>query len=201
MADLKKWFPFKFKRSDNKPSTTSTSAGGGETVKSGESAVPARTSARAPALSQFASPFETFNRMARAMLSDPLFSRPLGLFEEVDRFFGDFAPERFVPSIDVTDDGKALVVSAELPGIDKDDVQLEVHDDALVIRGEKKHERATEEEGCYRTERYFGSFVRRVPLPRDLDVAHAEATFDKGVLTVRLPKAAREDEPQRIPLS
>ncbi|RMG98876.1 MAG: Hsp20/alpha crystallin family protein [Deltaproteobacteria bacterium] len=192
MADLKKWFPFKFKRNEDKKADTTTE-------KAQEtSAAPARRDAFAPML--FASPFESFNRMARAMLSDPFFSRPLSLFEDVDRFFGDFSPERFVPSVDVTDEGKALVVSAELPGMDKDDVQLEVHDGALVLRGEKKHERSTEEEGCYRTERYFGSFVRRIPLPRDLDVAHAEATFDKGVLTVRLPKTASEDEPQRIPL-
>ena len=195
MADLKKWFPFKFKRTEDKSGESKPAA-----AEAPESKAPAPVASGGLAPMWFSSPFESFNRLARAMLSDPFFSRPLSLFEDVDRFFGDFSPDRFVPSVDVTDEGKALVISAELPGMDKDDVQLEVHDGALVLRGEKKHERSTEEEGCYRTERYFGSFVRRIPLPRDLDVSGAEATFDKGVLTVRLPKAASEEEPQRIPL-
>jgi HSP20 family protein len=71
-----------------------------------------------------------------------------------------------------------------------------VHEGALTLRGHKKHEETKDGEGCYRTERYFGSFQRTIPLPLDVDRDKAEAKFEKGVLTVRLPKA-QPTEPQR----
>ena len=65
----------------------------------------------------------------------------------------------------------------------------------------EKHEEKHEEEGCYRTERFYGSFSRAVPLPVDVDLGAAEAKFDKGVLTVRFPKKEGEQKQQRIPVS
>jgi HSP20 family protein len=67
-------------------------------------------------------------------------------------------------------------------------VEVLLDDDSIVLRGEKKVESKTEEKGCYRVERAFGSFQRLIPLPEGIDVARAEAKFDKGVLTLRLPK-------------
>ncbi len=192
MADLKKWFPFKFRRHDRKSGERTPA----QETQLAPSPSPTQGGPLAPAW-----PAAQIPRLMQAMFSDPFFSHPLSLLSETDRFFGDFAPARFVPSVDIVDEGKAIKVSAELPGMDKEDVKLEVHDGGLLIRGEKTQENSREEEGCYRTERYYGSFVRQVPLPQDLDFEHAEATFDKGVLTVRLPKAERSGkEPTRIPV-
>ncbi|MCA9649072.1 MAG: Hsp20/alpha crystallin family protein [Myxococcales bacterium] len=186
MADLKKWFPFKFKRNTGE-------------AKAAEEKSPARVQATPASLfPAFGTPMGQL--MAR-MLDDPFFTRPLSMFGEHDRFFGDFSPAAFTPSVDVVDEGKAVKVTAELPGLDKDDIQLDVHEGMLTLRGHKKHEEKHEEEGCYRTERFYGSFSRAVPLPVDVDLGAAEAKFDKGVLTVRFPKKEGEQKQQRIPVS
>jgi HSP20 family protein len=110
---------------------------------------------------------------------------------ELDRWFGDYSPAAFQPRVDVVDEGNALRISADLPGIDRKDVEVLIEDGFLVLRGEKKHEARSEEKGCYRVERAFGAFQRVLPLPEDVDVERAEAKFDKGVLTLRLPKTSR----------
>jgi HSP20 family protein len=142
-------------------------------------------------------------RFMERMFSDPFFTRPSSLLGEMDRFFGDFAPTKFSPSIDLVDQGSHLQVTAELPGLDKGDIELSVQEGALMLRGEKKHEESKREDGCYRTERYFGSFHRSIPLPMDVDLEKAEAKFDKGVLTVRFPKApkAEAEQSRKIPVT
>lgn len=103
-------------------------------------------------------------------------------------WFGDFSSSRFHPRIDVVDDGEALRVTVELPGMTRDDVRTTVEDGALVLRGEKKQDVKTEESGCYRLERSYGSFVRTIPLPEGLDLDHIDATFEHGILSLRFPK-------------
>jgi HSP20 family protein len=76
--------------------------------------------------------------------------------------------------------------------MEREDVELTVEDDALVLRGEKKVEAQSEEAGCYRLERGYGRFQRVIPLPVGVDVDTVAATFAKGVLTVQVPKAATE---------
>lgn len=115
-----------------------------------------------------------------------LFQEPL--FGELDRWFGDFSSARFQPRIDVVDDGKALRITAELPGMNREDIQTSLEAGALVIRGEKKQDKRTEEDGCYRLERAHGAFMRRIPLPDGVDAEHIDARFDNGVLTLNLPK-------------
>ena len=111
---------------------------------------------------------------------------------QMERWFGDFSRGVFQPRVDVVDEGDAVRISADLPGMERKDVEVLVEDDVLVVRGEKKLESTREEKGCYRVERTFGSFQRMVPLPEDVDAEHAEARFDKGVLTLRLPKRPGE---------
>ena len=90
----------------------------------------------------------------------------------------------------------------ELPGIDRQDVESLVEDDALVLRGEKKLESKSEEQGCYRLERAFGSFQRVIPLPDGVDADRAEARFENAVLTVRLPKmAAKKSDVRRLEIT
>ena len=201
MTDLKKWFPFKFKR--KQPS------GSGEGQKAADqppSQVPARANQTSMASGwMFPSFSPEMGRLMERMLSDPFFSRPFASFGgDVDRFFGDFAPSAYSPNVDIVDEGTHLKVAAELPGLDKDDIELSVQNDTLVLRGHKKHEESKEEDGCYRTERYFGSFQRAIPLPMGVDLEQADAKFDKGVLTVRFPKTQPTPEPEqsrRIPVS
>ena len=120
----------------------------------------------------------------------------------MDRWFGDFSPSRFSPSVEVSDEGKALKVTAELPGMEKDDVKLQLEGNMLVISGEKKSESENKDEGVFRTERYYGYFQRAVPLPEDVDREKAEADFKKGVLTIVLPKTAETIESRRtIPIN
>lgn len=126
-----------------------------------------------------------------------LWSTPIG-GDRVDSWFGDFSPMLFSPTLDVADKRKHLEVTVELPGMDADDVEVDVRDGALVIRGEKALEESGEEEGFYRTERSFGAFERTIPLPAEVDVERTEATFKKGVLKVKLPKAKPESLAKKI---
>lgn len=123
-----------------------------------------------------------------------LFSWPGSSTSRFDGWFGDFSPSEFSPAIDIADEKKHLKITADLPGMDAEDIELDVRDNALVIRGEKKLEESSEEDGYYRTERAYGLFERVVPLPSEVDADHAEALFRNGVLTVRLPKVPEARE-------
>ena len=116
-------------------------------------------------------------------------------------WFGDFAPAPVLPAIDVSDEDEALKVTAELPGMSKDDIEVTVADGCLTLRGEKRHDDEQREKGVYRTERFYGYVHRALPLPDDVDGDAAEASFENGVLTVRLPKVARADDSRRIEIA
>lgn len=102
----------------------------------------------------------------------------------------DFA----VPSVDVCEDAKQVVVCAELPGMDEKDVEVSLSKDRLILQGEKKDEREEKGEDFLRHERAFGSIYREIELPTEVDVDHAKAEFKKGILTLTLPKS---EEAQR----
>jgi HSP20 family protein len=127
-------------------------------------------------------------QLMRSFFDDPFFREPFGRFGQMDRWFGDFSPSRFSPSVEVSDEGKALKVTAELPGMEKDDVKLQLEGNMLVISGEKKSESENKDEGVFRTARYYGYFQRAIPIPEDVDREKAAAEFKKGVLTIRFPK-------------
>lgn len=186
MTDLSRWNPFKFRRkkTDAEPAAARAEA----------PPAPLAVAGGTPMAQLFDSFFrDSFFR--DPLLRDPFFARGA----ELDRWFGDFSPTRFSPTVDVVDEESHLAVSAELPGMSKDDVQLSIEGNVLTLRGEKKHEEEKKEAGCYRVERSYGMFSRSVPLPADVDVEKAEAKFDKGVLTLRLPKApAKEPGGKRI---
>jgi HSP20 family protein len=92
------------------------------------------------------------------------------------------------PVVDFYEDKDDLVVKAELPGMEKQDIEVNVTDHRLTIKGEKKKEEKVEEENYYRTERSFGSFRRSLELPSDVQAEKAKASFRSGILEVRLPK-------------
>ena len=183
MTSLQKWNPFKFARKKDDDS-----------IAVRRDAHPSRSAQHPMA------------RLFEPMWSDRFWREPFAMagllpnpiLDELDRFFGNFAPNDFQPSIDVVDDGKSVKITAELPGMDRDDVEIAVQEGALVISGEKKAEEDLQTDDCYRVERWFGRFSRTVPLPADLDLDRVEAKLTKGVLTVRLPKTGDAPQPRRI---
>lgn len=94
------------------------------------------------------------------------------------------------PKVDVSETDDAVQVSAELPGLKQDEIQIEVVADGLHLSGEKKDERVVEKRNFHAVERSFGRFDRNIPLPAEVDGKNAEATFKDGVLLINLPKVA-----------
>ena len=118
-----------------------------------------------------------------------------GFQREMNRLFDDFfrSPAPFggaTPRVDVEETDDEYRVSAELPGIDENDVNVTLTNGVLTIRGEKKAEREEKDRSYYLSERSFGSFRRAIPLPSEIDEDKVEAQFKNGVLTIRLPKSA-----------
>lgn len=118
--------------------------------------------------------------------------------QQVGSNFNQRQQSRFQPRIDVVDEGPVLRVTAELPGMERGDLNLTVEDGALVLRGEKKQDMCNEEAGCYRLERAHGRFVRTIPMPENAEPDHALAKFDNGVLTLTVPKSEPSRSASRV---
>lgn len=102
-----------------------------------------------------------------------------------------------IAKFDFSENDKAVTVTAEVPGMTEDDVEVTLHEGVLTIRGEKKSEREEKGENFYLSERRFGSFSRAFRLPEGVKEDEIAASFKKGVLTVTLPKAARAQKAAR----
>ena len=92
------------------------------------------------------------------------------------------------PSVDIYETDDALVIKAELPGVSKDDVSIDVHQNTLTLRGERKHEAEVKDEQYHRVERSYGSFQRSFTLPSTIDYEKVQATFKDGVLELHMPR-------------
>ncbi len=101
--------------------------------------------------------------------------------------FGD-GGEWFSPVVDVMEDADNVIVKAELPGLSKDDVQVTLQDNRLILKGEKKHESERRGWNYYQHESSYGAFSRVIELPSYIDARKAEARFKNGVLEITLPK-------------
>lgn len=122
--------------------------------------------------------------------------------DEIDRLFDDFftdpfglVPFRrtesmFIPKVDVVETEKAIKVSAEIPGMEEKDIDVQLNGDVLTISGEKSSEHEEKSGQYHRMERSYGSFRRDIQLPSEVDVNKVDAVFSKGVLTINLPKPA-----------
>ena len=106
---------------------------------------------------------------------------PLGASQEP---FG-----KFLPAVDVKENDKEIVVTAELPGLDEKDFELTLTNDALAIKGEKKEKKDDKGKDYYHMERSYGYFSRVIPLPPGISPEKVNAIYKKGILTVRLPKS------------
>jgi len=138
-------------------------------------------------------PFTMMRRFSEDM--DRMFS---GAWD--DREFGSRELASWAPPIDVREHNGNLVVSAELPGLNKDDVKVEVTGDGLVIQGERKREHEEDRGGVHRSERSYGSFYRSIPLPEGANIEQAKAQFNNGVLEVRVPIPKSQQKTRQIPI-
>jgi len=133
---------------------------------------------------------------------DPFYALAGGLQRDFDRIFDDFfhgsnlTPFNqnwgsFNPNIDVTETDKNYQVSAELPGLDKNDINVSLDHNNLTISGEKKTEKEDKSQNYYRTERSYGSFQRCISLPDNIQADNIDANFKNGILQITIPKQPR----------
>ena len=133
--------------------------------------------------------------------------------EEMDHLFEDFGFGRgwltpmlsrtelpqglWSPQVEMFERGNQLVLRADLPGLTRDDINVEISDDGITIEGERKNEHEEKREGYYRSERSYGKFYRRIPLPEGIDPRNANASFNDGVLEITMPAPKREERKSR----
>ena len=127
-----------------------------------------------------------------------------GLHREIDRLFNEFAQgigpngqQNIVPNIEISETDEAIEVTAEMPGLERKDVEISVDDDTLTIRGEKKIEENQKDKNVQLSERCYGVFVRVLQLPPGIDPASVQATMSNGILKLTIPKPAKS-EPKKI---
>jgi HSP20 family protein len=151
-----------------------------------------QASRRHPASTDLLSPFSS------AWWSTSPFEMMRRFNDEVDRWFGGTglrsgrAEAPWMPNVEIFHRGNELMIRADLPGVDKDNVDVEIADDVVTIRGERKQEREEEREGYYRSERSYGTFYRTIPLPEGTITDSAKANFTNGVLEIVVQAPPRE---------
>ena len=116
------------------------------------------------------------------------------LFEDfgLGRVWGEVGGAEWAPQIEVFESGGQFIVRAELPGLTSNDVKVDITDNALTIRGERKQVHKEEREGWYRSERSYGRFFRSIPVPEGINVDEASASFRDGVLEITMPAPKHE---------
>jgi len=125
------------------------------------------------------------------------------LRDEMNRLFsravgdGTSSGSAWTPAVDVFETESSIELRAELPGLDAGDIEIEVDDNVLTLKGERRFQEAVEDGRYYRVERAYGHFNRSLTLPQGVKADEISATFDKGVLSVRIPKAD-EVKPRKI---
>ena len=149
-------------------------------------------------------PWRSNNKTSLPATSDDYFDPFVTFRREMDRMFDDFFTgfggrglmassagwQGVTPTLDVTETDKEIVVTAEVPGLDDKDFEVTLAGDMLTIKGEKKAEHEERNGDSHYMERRFGSFSRSLRLPHEVKDEKVDAKYDKGVLTIRVPKSA-----------
>jgi HSP20 family protein len=136
---------------------------------------------------------------------------PPSFQDEMNRLFNQFfqggtgeeagwGGRTWTPPVDIYETDEALILKAELPGVSKNDVSIEIHQNTLVLRGQRRHEAEVKEDRYHRVERAYGSFQRSFMLPTLVDQEHVRATYRDGVLELRLPKS-EATKPKRVAIT
>lgn len=142
-------------------------------------------------------------------------TKPVSPFAEMERYFEHFFRNPFAmmthpimqstmlksadmsPSVDIFEEGDEVVVKAEIPGVEKKDLDVSITENSLTLSGEKKQEQKVEKKDYHRIERSYGSFSRSFRLPDNVDGSKAKANFKDGVLEIRMPKT-KETKKKKI---
>jgi len=140
-------------------------------------------------------PFRELNTLQNEM--NRLFST---VFEPQQSGNGGSVARRWMPAMDLVETGDHFVLRADLPGLSEEDVKIEFEDGTLTVSGERKAEHEERGEGFHRLERAFGSFSRSLTLPKGVDAEAVTASFERGVLEVRVPKPEQR-KPRRIEIA
>ena len=135
-------------------------------------------------------------------------ANPFGLMkrfaEDVDRTFANFAPpveaDLWAPPLEVKHKGGNFIVTAELPGLTKEEVKVEVMDESLVIEGERKRFKEEKGEEFFRSERYYGKFYRSIPLPKGAKADLIKAELTNGILEVVIPVPEVKPNLRHVPI-
>ncbi len=120
------------------------------------------------------------------------------LSDRMRKFFEDisegitFETGTYNPRVDVSEDNEYVYVTADLPGMKREDIKLSIQDEVLTIKGEKKRAESDEKRTYYRAERCYGSFSRSFTLPVEVDGEKVKAKFEDGVLNIELPKVTKK---------
>ena len=137
------------------------------------------------------SPFSEMERMMEDFMR-----RPFSMFPMMWPLTGQIE-EALSPAIDVFEEDNTIVVKAELPGMRKEDISVELSDGILKITGEKKREEKVEKKDYYHTERSLGFFERRISLPAETQIDKVKASFKEGLLEIKVPKSEETKKKQR----
>jgi HSP20 family protein len=129
------------------------------------------------------------------------------LREKMNRLFEDAVTARgeekdmisstWIPSVDIYESENSLVLTAEVPGVDENNIEIKIEDNTLSLKGERKFEKETSEENYHRIERSYGSFYRSFTIPRNVDQEKIKAEHDNGVLRINMPKKP-ESKPKTV---
>lgn len=103
-----------------------------------------------------------------------------------------------MPAVDIAEKDKFFELTAELPGLDENNIEIKLSDGNMLIRGEKREEFEENKKGYYLSERHYGAFERIFNLPKGIDPERIEASFSKGILTVKLPKKPEAIKPEKV---
>lgn len=151
-------------------------------------------------LNAWEEPFVMMRKMSEEMdqFFGKLLQRPIGKIAQSRSSTGIVA-RNWTPTVEITQRGDEMVICADLPGLTKDDVELQVHEDRLTISGERREEfSAQDSEGYHRTERSYGRFYRAIPLPQGVDGHNAEAKMRDGVLEITVPLQSQQTQGVRL---
>lgn len=126
------------------------------------------------------------------------------LHNKIQRYFDEFSNfgfsvnENFYPRIDISEDKDNINVTAEIPGVKKENIKITLQDNILTIEGEKKKETEQKEKNFFRSERMFGSFKRCFTLPEEVDSENVEAKFENGMLHVQMKRLAPKIKKEKL---